>query len=93
MTKDQLVNEWGKATRTDAPVQNEHGQTEVVWHYAIKPDRAKSGSSVAKRVFTSGTGFFDDPTEVQHYEFHFIDGRLASWKGSGAEEPRGVENS
>ena len=93
MTEVQLVSEWGKATRTDAPVQNEHGQTEVVWHYAIKPDRAESGRSVAKRVFTSGTGFFDDPTEVQNYEFHFIDGRLARWGRSAAEEPREVGKS
>ena len=93
MSKGQVAGEWGKAARIEPPVQNKQGQTEVVWHYAIKPKKAESGRSVAKKVFMSGTGFFEDPTEVQYYEFRFLDGRLARWgrsaeeKGSGEVKP------
>ncbi len=91
MTEDELVSEWGKPARTEPPAQNEHGQTEVIWHYDRHPDTPESGKAVAKEHFTSGTGFFDDPTEAQHIVFHFLDGRLAHWSRTAAEPAPGTE--
>ena len=91
MTGDQVVKEWGNPARTEPPVQNDHGQSEVIWHYAVKPKTPKTGRGVAKEVLTTGGGFFDDPTQDQHFVFHFIDGRLAHWRQVAAAPTAGAE--
>jgi hypothetical protein len=79
MTQAELTQEIGKPASVRPPMENKHGQTEVVVEYTMKGNVPGSGTAVAKEVLTSGSGFFDDPTEPLRYLFHFIDDRLARW--------------
>ena len=87
MTQAELAEEIGKPASVRPPVQNKHGQTEVVVEYTMKGTVPGSGTAVAKEVLTSGSGLFDDPTESKRYLFHFVDDRLARWgpDGTGGE--------
>ncbi len=79
MTQEELAQEIGKPASVRPPVVNKHDQTEVVVEYTMKGNVPGSGTAIAKGVLTSGSGFFDDPTEERRYLFHFIDNRLARW--------------
>lgn len=90
MTPDELAQEMkASPVRVSQPLVNQHGQTQVTVEYTWKRDVAPTGTKVAKDVFSSGGGIFDNPTKEQRYVFHFIDDRLARWgkETSAAAKP------
>lgn len=84
MTKAELTTTLGQPTRRDDPFVAEDGSVEEVWYYRLEND-AESGKEVAMKTLTSGTRFFDDPTEADMHAFVFVDNRLVRW---GAAPPR-----
>jgi hypothetical protein len=78
MTKAELVATLGDPVEQRAPTADQHGRTEELWYFVLKPEVA-SGREVTRGVLTSGVGFFDDPTKGHRYEFVFVDDHLARW--------------